>query len=162
MAISPAHLALSEAIKSLQKFSGSDLTQKLSRIESKLRGATIESCAVTLRECGAETEVLNAAGVVKRLAGQINVIVHSLGILLCLPRILGAEEQVEDLSLGAGNTGRPFDLVTSHRIAEFKFIQWQGGAEAIRQNSLFKDFYGMARYQTAKKKFLYVLGTEFP
>lgn len=158
----PDHLALSEAITLLETFGGSDLTQKLRQIESSLLGATLESCAADLTACGAESKVLSAAGVVKRLAGQINVIVHALGILLCLPHILNPEERVEDVSLGAGNTGRPFDLVTSHRIAEFKFIKWQGGAEAIRQNSLFKDFYGMARDPTEKKKFLYVLGTEYP
>ena len=54
----------------------------------------------------------------------------------------------------------PFDLETNQRIAEFKFIRWQGGSESIRQNSLFKDFYGLAEQETQKEKFLYVLGTE--
>ena len=66
---------------------------------------------------------------------------------------------IEYVSLGAGNTGRAFDLETNQRIAEFKFIHWQGGPESIRQNSLFKDFYEMAEYDTRKQKFLYVLGT---
>jgi hypothetical protein len=69
---------------------------------------------------------------------------------------------VQYVSLGAGNTGRPFDLETTQRIAEFKFIRWQGGAEVIRQNALFKDFFLMAEHETDKGKFLYVLGTEFP
>jgi hypothetical protein len=158
----PAHVALSEAITSLQRFGGDDLTQTLKQIESSLRGATSHNCEVALAACGARADVLGAAGVVKRLAGQINVIVHALGILLCLPHILEPEERIEYVSLGAGNTGRPFDLQTSLRIAEFKFIRWQGGAEAIRQNSLFKDFYGMAEQVTEKRKFLYVLGAEYP
>jgi hypothetical protein len=62
--------------------------------------------------------------------------------------------------LGARNTGRAFDLETNHRIAEFKFIRWQGGPESIRQNALFKDFYEMAEHPSRKEKFLYVLGTE--
>jgi hypothetical protein len=62
--------------------------------------------------------------------------------------------------LGAGNTGRAFDLETTLRVAEFKFIHWQGGAESIRQNSLFKDFYEMAEHETHKERYLYVLGTE--
>ncbi len=123
---------------------------------------TDNNCAVALAACGAKADVLSAAGVVKRLVGQINVTVHALGILLCLPHILEPGERIEYVSLGAGNTGRPFDLQTSLRIAEFKFIRWQGGAEAIRQNSLFKDFYGMAEQETEKRKFLYVLGTEHP
>jgi hypothetical protein len=112
-----------------------------------------------LTSSGAEAEVLGAAGLIKQLAGQINVVIHALGILLCLPRILQADEVIEYVSLGAGNTGRAFDLETNRRIAEFKFIHWQGGPESIRQNALFKDFYEMADYDTAKEKYLYVLGT---
>ena len=76
------------------------------------------------------------------------------------PPILRAGEIIEYVSLGAGNTGRAFDLETNQRVAEFKFIRWQGGPESIRQNSLFKDFYEMAENDTKKEKYLYVLGTE--
>jgi hypothetical protein len=55
-----------------------------------------------------------AAAKMKRLAGQINVINHSLGILLCLPHILEVGEQVEKVSLGAGNTGREFEHSLRH------------------------------------------------
>lgn len=72
------------------------------------------------------------------------------------------DEKVEYVSLGAGNTGREFDLETNHRVAEFKFIHWRGGAETIRQNSIFKDFFLLAENPTPKKKFLYVLGIEHP
>jgi hypothetical protein len=88
------------------------------------------------------------------------VVIHALGILLCLPHILRQGESIECVSLGAGNTGRPFDLETNQRIAEFKFVHWQGGPESIRQNSLFKDFYEMAEHETKNEKYLYVLGTE--
>lgn len=114
-----------------------------------------------LELCGASNEVLVAAGLVKKLAGQINVIIHASGILMCLPKILEPNEVVQYLSLGAGNTGRLFDLETDKRVAEFKFIRWRG-ADAIRQNSLFKDFYQLAEYSTLKKKYIYVLGTEYP
>ncbi len=158
----PDRVRLSEAITSLQAFGGPDLTQTLAQIEASLRGSTIDNCANALAACGAKTEVLGAAGLVKRLVGQINVIVHALGILLCLPHILKPEERIDYVSLGAGNTDRAFDLETNQRIAEFKFIRWQGGPEAIRQNSLFKDFYVMAEYATKKQKFLFVLGAEHP
>jgi hypothetical protein len=88
------------------------------------------------------------------------VLIHTLRILLCLPHILRPGEIIEYVSLGAGNTGRAFDLETNQRIAEFKFIRWQGGPESIRQNSLFKDFFEMAEHETPKEKYLYVLGTE--
>jgi hypothetical protein len=99
------------------------------------------------------------AALLKRVAGQINVVIHALGILLCLPYILELGEEIHYVSLGAGNTGRDFDLETNRRIAEFKFIHWQGGPETIRQNALFKDFYQMAEHATDKQRFLYVLGT---
>jgi hypothetical protein len=66
------------------------------------------------------------------------------------------------VSLGAGNTGRPYDIETDQRIAEFKFIRWRGGPESIRQNSLFKDFYLMAEDPDEREKYLYVLGTDYP
>lgn len=153
---------LSDAISALQAFCGPDLTQTIERIEISLQKKNADTCGEALTACGTRAEVLSAAGTVKRLAGQIHVIIHALGILLCLPRILKPGEVIEYVSLGAGNTGRPFDLETNQRIAEFKFIRWQGGAEAIRQNALFKDFYGMAEYPTDKQKYLYVLGTDIP
>ena len=99
-------------------------------------------------------------GVIKQLTAQIDVVIHTLGILLCLPHILRTGEIIEHVSLGAGNTGRAFDIETNQRVAEFKFIRWQGGSESIRQNSVFKDFFGLAEYDTVKEKYLYVLGTE--
>jgi hypothetical protein len=76
--------------------------------------------------------------------------------------ILEEGEVVEELSLGAGNTGRTFDLETNRRIAEFKFIAWQGGAESIRQNSLFIDLYHLAEADTEKKRQLYVAELDRP
>ena len=65
---------------------------------------------------------------IKHNSSQINEIVHSLGILLSLPKILEEGEKVESMSLAAANTGKGFDLETSERIAEFTFIEWQGSA----------------------------------
>jgi hypothetical protein len=105
---------------------------------------------------------LAAALQVKRAVGEINVIIHSIGILLALPLILEPGEEVEYVSLGAGNTGRAFDLETNLRVAEFKFISWRGGPEAIRQNSIFKDFFYLANHETTKRKELYVVGDLHP
>lgn len=96
------------------------------------------------------------------MAGQINVVVHALGILMALPAILEDGERVEDLSLGAGNTGHNFDLETNRRIAEFKFITWQGGSESIRQNALFVDLYHLAEAETDKLRELYVTDLVHP
>lgn len=155
-------MELTDAVVALQKFGGEDLTRTLAKIELSLIGTTNETCSNALSTCGAEKQVLGAAGMLKQLAGQVNVLIHALGILLCLPHLLQPGEVIEYASLGAGNTGKAFDLETNQRIAEFKFIQWQGGPETIRQNALFKDFYLMAENSSGKRKFLYVLGTEYP
>jgi hypothetical protein len=156
----PSRLAIEDAIHLLQGFRGADLTQTIYQIEKSLRGASADSYTSVLATSGAKAEVLGAAGLIKQLAGQINVVIHALGILLCLPHILRPGEIIDYVSLGAGNTGRAFDLETNLRVAEFKFIRWQGGPESIRQNSLFKEFYEMAEHNTPKEKYLYVLGTE--
>jgi hypothetical protein len=156
----PSQLAIEDAIQLLQTFRGADLTRTIHQIEKSLKGASAESYAEVLTTSGAKAEVLGAAGVIKQLGGQINVVIHALGILLCLPHILRPGEIIDYVSLGAGNTGRAFDLETNLRVAEFKFIRWQGGPESIRQNSLFKNFYEMAEHETRKEKYLYVLGTE--
>jgi hypothetical protein len=156
----PPQLPLADAIHLLQTFRGADLTRTIDQIEKSLKGASADSYAAVLTTSGAKAEVLGAAGLIKQLAGQINVVIHALGILLCLPHILRPGEIIGYVSLGAGNTGRAFDLETNQRIAEFKFIRWQGGPESIRQNALFKDFYEMVEHSSEKDKFLYVLGTE--
>ena len=85
-----------------------------------------------------------------------------------MPYILEPDEKIFSLSLGAGNSGREFDLATNYRIAEFKiaefkFIQWQQeGRNTIRQNNTFIDFFNLAEYQTDRKRFLYVTGAEKP
>jgi HAMP domain-containing protein len=148
--MAPIDLAHISAV--LERFTRADLGRSLSSIESALIGLTAGSYAETIAAAGVTSEVLSAAASLKRLAGQVNVAIHAAGILLCLPHILQAEERVEYVSLGAGNTGREFDLETTRRIAEFKFIHWRGGPESIRQNGLFKDFYLLAESTSKKSK----------
>lgn len=148
------------AINILEKFTQGDLTRTLSRLEGAASGLSSNGCTNFLSEGGIDPEVLTAASEVKRIAGQINVTIHALGILMCLPHILERGETVQYVSLGAGNTGRKFDLETNFRVAEFKFISWRGGAEAIRQNGIFKDYFELLNEPTDKRKFLYLLGTQ--
>jgi hypothetical protein len=152
-------MELQAAASAIQKFEGENLGLTLAKVEASLRGADREFCTEVVFSAGSKGELLAAAGLLKRVASQINVVIHALGILTCLPKILEPHETIEYVSLGAGNTGRSFDLETSSRIAEFKFINWQGGSEAIRQNALFKDFCLLAERPTAKRKYLYLLGT---
>jgi hypothetical protein len=73
-----------EVIHLLSRFTGQNLTSTLGRIESAVRGISAGECDAFLKEAGAGREVLTAAAEMKRLAGQINVTIHALGILLCL------------------------------------------------------------------------------
>jgi hypothetical protein len=159
---SPLSRDLGQTISLLERFTGVALTGTVASIEASVQGLTAEDFASFLPQTGIRSDVLAAAAEMKRLAGQINVTIHALGILLCLPHVLEKGEQVSYVSLGAGNTGRKFDLETDRRVAEFKFIHWQGGAETIRQNSLFKDFFLLSEADTNKSKYLYVLGTKHP
>ncbi|WP_086005225.1 hypothetical protein [Pseudovibrio sp. JE062] len=154
-------LDLASALLDLEHFSGPNLTQTIKSLENTAKGIRAEETAELLREKMISQQTWEAAGLVKEATGQINVLVHALGILMCLPNILQPGEQVQYLSLGAGNTGRKFDLETDHRIAEFKFINWKGGAESIRQNGVFKDFYLLAHEATEKRRFLYLTGTKY-
>jgi hypothetical protein len=155
-------MELATAAQLLQQFAGRDLGLTLSRIESALSGESVGACSEVFEQYSIDRETLEGAALLKSVAGQINVAIHALGIALCLPHILDSDEVMTQLSLGAGNTGKLWDLETDRRIAEFKFISWRGGPEAIRQNSVFKDFFYLAEYETDKSRHLYVLGTDHP
>lgn len=155
-------MTIDKALRALDAFQGESLTESLSDIESRIIGSGITEVERICANRGIDEEFMDSAVAVKRVAGQINVIIHAAGILCSLSSILEHGEKVESVSLGAGNVGRQFDLETNKRIAEYKFIDWQGGPEAIRQNGIFKDFFELAEYETHKRKYLYVIGTEYP
>lgn len=153
---------LGEAAQLLQAFQGGDLAGRLASLESAFRDQSTDAARSLCEKNGIVPALLQAAFVLKAVAGQINVVIHAVGILAALPDILRDGEHVQELSLGAGSTGRPFDLETTHRIAEFKFIAWRGGPEAIRQNTLFKDFFRLAEAETPKERYLYLLELDRP
>jgi hypothetical protein len=151
-----------QAIAEFEKFCGPKLTGTVSAAETALCGTDAESLPAIIEKLQAGQSALAGAREVKRIAAQVHTAIHALGIIRCLPHLLEPGERVEYVSLGAGNTGRKFDLETDRRVAEFKFIRWQGKAETIRQNSLFKDFFFLAEADTLKHKYLYVVGTDHP
>jgi hypothetical protein len=154
--------ALASALQSISAFIGPQLTSRIADLEHSVQGSTGEACRTFSQNNGVTSSLLTAAHAVKQAAGQIHVVIHAVGAMLLIPQILEPDERIEYMSLGAGNTGREFDLETDRRVAEFKFIHWQGGAESIRQNALFKDFYCLAESNTTKRKELYVLGNAQP
>jgi len=146
------------AIEKLLSFSiNTDLTSTISKIENDLSNQNSNFVNTYLSENELDTGILQSAFLLKNSLGQINVIIHALGIVNLLKYILEDNEVIQELSIGAGNTNRPFDLTTNKRIAEFKFINWSGERDTIRQNSVFKDFFELAEYKTDRKKYLYVL-----
>jgi hypothetical protein len=151
---------LIKATELLQLFRGGSFPDTVSAIEESFVGASKSTVLPLLTKRSLNDDLLDAALLIKRNASQIDEIVHTLGLLLALPSILDQDERIESLSLAAGNTGKGFDLETDKRIAEFTFIQWQGGPEVIRQNKIFKDFYFLAEADTSKLRELYVLGTD--
>jgi hypothetical protein len=142
--------SITNAIQLIHNFRGANLTQTIRQIENSVQGIQGNNYRAVLDSSGARADVLDAARLIKQVSGQIDVVIHTLGILLCLPHILLSDEIITYTSLGAGNAGKTFDLETDRRVAEFKFIHWQGGAEAVRQNQLFKDLFGMAESETTK------------
>lgn len=156
-------LDLYTAMKIVEGFSsGQSLTARISSLESSLAMKEAKALDRLLVEEGVTDSIIHAALKIKKAAGQINVIIHAAGIVLSLPYILEPDEKIQSLSLGAGNTGRDFDLETSTRVAEFKFITWRGGPESIRQNSVFIDLFCLAEHDTGRKRCLYVVGKEKP
>lgn len=154
------NLDLHRAIDMLINFmNGSDLTNR-SKLESNLIGANSRYVSKIIPQEKVDKETLRAALEVKKSISQIDVVIHCLGIINVLPYILETDEKVEYLSLGAGNTGKKFDVETDRRIAEFKFINWSGKSDTIRQNTTFKDFFELVEYNTDKRKFLYIFDKE--
>jgi len=150
------------AVKMVRDFEGQSLKSILSSIEQRLQNSDLRDAESTYSAYNINKGLLEAALTLKKQVAQINVVIHAVGLLSSLPFVLKPNEVIESMSLGAGNTGRHFDLETSSQVAEFKFIDWKGGAEAIRQNSLFKDFFSLSEYKTNKRRVLYVVGLTYP
>jgi hypothetical protein len=107
-------MVVAEAIHLLQTFRGADLTQTIYEIEKSLKGVSAQNYSAVLTTSGAKAEVLGAAGLIKQLAGQINVVVHALGILLCLPQILSWN----NVSATGNLTSNPWMKLSPGRQAE--------------------------------------------
>ena len=144
-------------IKQIVNFQSKSLTERLNHLESNYIDISKDSIIKNNANNSIDLSLLNAAFTIKEVTSKLYIIIHSVGILLSLPHILWKNEKILSLSLGAGNSGKDYDLETNKRIAEFKFITWQNKSNTIRQNSIFKDFYQLAERKTKKKKYLYVL-----
>jgi TDG/mug DNA glycosylase family protein len=153
---------LPEAVDALRAFAGeTSLSGTIASIQIQLHEKTRRQVSDFLVRQAITDTLLASALLVKDMAGQIDVTLHAVGILLSLPHILDSGERVESLSLGAGNTPGGHDLVTDRRIAEFKFTRWRG-RDAARQSHLFVDLFNLASADTDKLRCMYVAGIEAP
>lgn len=153
---------LHDATDLLQSFRGESFRERVKGLESRFAGCDSIDLDELFSENRLTMALFEAAVLVKHNSSQINEIIHTIGILLALPKILKDDEKVVSMSLAAANTGKGFDLETTERLAEFTFIEWQGGSEVIRQNKIFKDFYFLAEAESSKHKELYTVGTHYP
>ncbi|MDX6769077.1 MAG: hypothetical protein SF051_06055 [Elusimicrobiota bacterium] len=154
---------LEDALQRVAQFKGVSLTERIAQLEAQVRGASLENIRAQNARAGIDRSLMSAAASVKKASAQIDVVIHSAGILYSLPYILEPGETILSASLGAGNAGSDFDLVTSNRIAEFKFIYWQGGSgESVRKKSFFEDYFKLVRERTEKSRFFYLLNVEIP
>jgi hypothetical protein len=151
-----------DLIAQIEKFKDGSLTRQIAALEKQLVNVSSSEIEATVGQYHIDSRLLEAALAVKRLNAQIDVVVHTVGILHTLPFIMAEDELVVSLSLGAGNAGSEFDLVTTHQIAEFKFIHWKPKGNAVRNKTLFQDFYKLACEKTDKKKNIYLLQTDRP
>lgn len=154
--------SIAQALQQVDEFKGLLLANTVGQLESRLQRATLTQLEQVNYDMGISDVLLKAAAMVKRASAEINVVIHTVGILYSLPHLLRPAELIISTSLGAGNSGSEFDVVTDQRIAEFKFQFWQKGANALRKKTLFQDYYRLARNNTQKEKYLYVTETQRP
>lgn len=144
-----------KALKIVLEFKSDSLINRLNQLKAKTIGKT-------KTELTDNVPLYNAALLVKKASAQINEIVHAVGILNSLPRILEDNEIIIDLSLASGAAGEGIDLVTNKRVAEFKFATWQegGSKNGMRKRQVFADYINLTILKTDKKKELYVISSE--
>lgn len=153
-------LELTQAIRYIADFAASGLlSTKIGNLEKDMDGKNSTQLPHILKEYGVSEKVLHAGFVARRELGQINDLIHALSISLVLETILETEEIIERApSLAAGNDpGRPYDLETDLRVAEFKLARWKG-SDSSRQRDAVKDFVHLAADQSGRRAELYVLG----
>lgn len=101
--------------------------------------------------------IFSAAKVIKEASAQIDEIVHASGIMLAQSVWLDKNEEVQYLSLGAGNHKGKFDFETNLRIAEFKFGKWnESSANGVRRRGYFSNYVSLLTANDIRNKYFVV------
>lgn len=154
--------SLHRAVDVLAEFVGTEeLTGRIAALESQLLNVTDANAAEVVATAGIRLETLLAALTVRNRLGRVSDVVHAAVIALALPYLLEPGEAVSNRpSLAAGNDPtRPFDLETTHRVAEFKVSVWKG-ADAMRKRGVFADLVHLALDDSGRRAQLFVVGDE--
>lgn len=148
---------IEQAASNIEEFRRPSLSQKIGNMQAALAGANSSSLPTLLSQFHIDQTLLISAASIKKASAQIDVVIHTLGIMYSLPLILEPDEVVQVACLGADNSGGDFDLETDRRVAEFKFIAWQDSGNAVRNKTLFEDYVKLALYSGPKHRFIYLL-----
>lgn len=101
--------------------------------------------------------IFSAAKVIKEASAQIDEIVHASGIMLAKSVWLDKNEEVQYLSLGAGNHKGKFDFETNLRIVEFKFGKWnESSANGVRRRGYFSNYVSLLTANDIRNKYFVV------
>lgn len=138
---------LNEAInivKSFKNESVKETLKDLERLEKTISFSNFES-------------IFLAAKIIKDASSQIDEIVHASGIMIAKEVWLNEDEEVQYLSLGAGNHKERFDMETNLRIAEFKFGKWNdNSANGIRRRGYFSNYINLLTANDQRNKYFIV------
>lgn len=135
------------------------LGQRIAALERDLTGTTGERTGLVVAEHGLTSETFSASLLVREELGKLSDLVHATGIGLALPHLLEPDEVLKMPSLAAGNDpGRPYDVETNMRAAEFKFARWTNGGNGGREKDLFKDLVLLTHAPRSLKAEIYVRG----
>jgi hypothetical protein len=154
--------SLSQSFRILSIFLGRrPLGDAIARLEATTEHATALEVRAAALSAGVDVQLLAAAVTVRRELGPLGDLIHAAAIMTLLPELLeDGETLVNRPSLSAGDDpGRPFDVETNLRVAEFKFDVWTG-RDDHRKRELFRDFVRLASDTSGRRPELLVLGAE--
>jgi len=139
-----------------------ELGKRIAIIEKSLYNARGDEVLDCLNEHDITSAAFSEKLFVKESSAQVDTYIHAYGILLALSKIqFDPDERILELSLGAGVGKKPFDVMTTKRLAEFKFAKWTRSRNAIRQNNIFLNFLELAIYpDSSKTKYLYCFSAD--
>lgn len=88
-------MSINQDIKVIKNFQGYSLTGNLANIEKSIIKLNSSDSSKFCQNLGIDDKFMQSALSIKEIAGEINVIIHAVGILLSLSSILEEGEAIE-------------------------------------------------------------------